>query len=438
MTQHNRPISKKQNNQMMLLEIFLLILFTAAVAVLGILLYKNVGKKQIKQNEEITKDSSSVLEVIPEDAADTDMLAQHFTYVSLDDSYKGSGTVYLSEEISKPGRGDLQPVYNAVFNKKGLQIASVKDSKMTCRNEMVIPLTDMLNDFYDETGLRTIMIEKAYSSQNKTQQESNNAEEYEETGDGGFYDPDGNYITFGYTDEDGVFHDDGYYDSYGNYMGYGYYDSDGNYTPYEEMALSAQDVQTVNDTKKKQEEPACGEHEDGYSLDLAVYNKDSGKTTAFDNSGDYGWFEENSWRYGFILRFPEGKEDITGYGYVPGHFRYVGRTAAKMIHDNGLTLEELSSFVSAYNYDSPLTVNSLDGTAVCYSIEYSGLETTDIQVPADSEGNALPYTVSDTGDGRYIITVILPEEYVIKNGKTEAEDAAADTDSTDQATGSAE
>ena len=44
--------------------------------------------------------------------------------------------------------------------------------------------------------------------------------------------------------------------------------------------------------------------------------------------------------YGFILRYLEGKEDITGYGYEPWHFRYVGEDAAKKITEKGLTLEE--------------------------------------------------------------------------------------------------
>ena len=49
---------------------------------------------------------------------------------------------------------------------------------------------------------------------------------------------------------------------------------------------------------------------------------------------------ENSWRYGFILRFPEGKEEITGYQFEPWHYRYVGKEAASDIAESGLCLEE--------------------------------------------------------------------------------------------------
>ena len=52
------------------------------------------------------------------------------------------------------------------------------------------------------------------------------------------------------------------------------------------------------------------------------------------------WLAKNAVDYGFILRYPKGKSDITGYSYEPWHFRYVGTELAKMIDDSGLTLEE--------------------------------------------------------------------------------------------------
>ena len=52
------------------------------------------------------------------------------------------------------------------------------------------------------------------------------------------------------------------------------------------------------------------------------------------------WLANNAYRFGFILRYPEGKEDITGYNYEPWHIRYVGKEAAKEIYNKGITLEE--------------------------------------------------------------------------------------------------
>ena len=52
------------------------------------------------------------------------------------------------------------------------------------------------------------------------------------------------------------------------------------------------------------------------------------------------WLFSNSHKYGFILRYPKGKEGITGFNFEPWHFRYVGRVLAQEIYQNGLTLEE--------------------------------------------------------------------------------------------------
>ena len=63
-------------------------------------------------------------------------------------------------------------------------------------------------------------------------------------------------------------------------------------------------------------------------------------STDGDSWGVYSWLAENAWKYGFILRYPEGKEGITGIDYEPWHYRYVGKEAAVEIHSRGITLEE--------------------------------------------------------------------------------------------------
>lgn len=52
------------------------------------------------------------------------------------------------------------------------------------------------------------------------------------------------------------------------------------------------------------------------------------------------WLKENAHKFGFILRYPKGKEDITGKKFEPWHIRYVGEDIAKYIYENNLTLEE--------------------------------------------------------------------------------------------------
>lgn len=76
------------------------------------------------------------------------------------------------------------------------------------------------------------------------------------------------------------------------------------------------------------------EHQLGLAVDINPY---SGSPNEW---GVYPWLAENAWQYGFILRYPEGKTDITGITYEPWHYRYVGKEAAKEIHSRGITLEE--------------------------------------------------------------------------------------------------
>ena len=81
-------------------------------------------------------------------------------------------------------------------------------------------------------------------------------------------------------------------------------------------------------------EPGTSEHELGLALDI---NADKTKS---DNDTVYSWLEKNSYKYGFIVRYPSEKAKITGVSHEPWHFRYVGKKAAKEIYEKGLCLEE--------------------------------------------------------------------------------------------------
>jgi hypothetical protein len=63
----------------------------------------------------------------------------------------------------------------------------------------------------------------------------------------------------------------------------------------------------------------------------------------------HGWLAEHSWEYGFIVRYPEGKSDITGILYEPWHFRYVGVELAKELYELGLCMEEYMDMLTAQN-----------------------------------------------------------------------------------------
>lgn len=86
--------------------------------------------------------------------------------------------------------------------------------------------------------------------------------------------------------------------------------------------------------------PGASEHQTGYAIDI-LSNSYNSLTVGFEDTKEFEWLSENCYKYGFILRYPEGKEEITGIPYEPWHYRYIGSSeAAKEIMTEGLTLEE--------------------------------------------------------------------------------------------------
>lgn len=83
--------------------------------------------------------------------------------------------------------------------------------------------------------------------------------------------------------------------------------------------------------------PGYSEHQTGLAVD--VYNLEL-PYTSFEKTEEFNWMQENAHKYGFILRFPKDKVDITGYQYEAWHYRYVGKEVAKYIHNHNMTLEE--------------------------------------------------------------------------------------------------
>lgn len=88
--------------------------------------------------------------------------------------------------------------------------------------------------------------------------------------------------------------------------------------------------------------PGNSEHQTGYAIDLNTI------TYSFANTTEGKWVAANCYKYGFILRYPEDKESITGYRYEPWHIRYVGIALATDIYNSGLCLEEYFGITSRY------------------------------------------------------------------------------------------
>ncbi len=86
--------------------------------------------------------------------------------------------------------------------------------------------------------------------------------------------------------------------------------------------------------------PGSSEHQTGLVADVSSPSVNYELTEDYINTKEGKWLEENAHRFGFIIRYPKDKEDITGYMYEPWHIRYVGKEIATEIFEKDLTLEE--------------------------------------------------------------------------------------------------
>ena len=86
--------------------------------------------------------------------------------------------------------------------------------------------------------------------------------------------------------------------------------------------------------------PGCSEHQTGLAIDICVYKDDKCYIEhELEDMDEIIWVINNCYKYGFILRYPRGMEDKTGYNYEPWHFRYVGNIA-EYLHKNKILLED--------------------------------------------------------------------------------------------------
>ena len=94
--------------------------------------------------------------------------------------------------------------------------------------------------------------------------------------------------------------------------------------------------------------PGASEHQTGLAMDISTPSIGSELIQAFEDTPEGKWLKDNAHPFGFILRYPEGKEKITGYAYEPWHYRYVGPALAVWLYENGLTLEEYYKKLGIY------------------------------------------------------------------------------------------
>jgi D-alanyl-D-alanine carboxypeptidase len=93
------------------------------------------------------------------------------------------------------------------------------------------------------------------------------------------------------------------------------------------------------------------EHQTGLAVDIAAYPSKCDIAACFSTTTQGQWLAANSWRFGFILRYPADKSAVTGYIFEPWHFRYIGVELSTEMHTTGLTtLEEFFGLAAAPNY----------------------------------------------------------------------------------------
>lgn len=125
--------------------------------------------------------------------------------------------------------------------------------------------------------------------------------------------------------------------------------------------LMAQGYTKEEATAQAQKEialPGCSEHNSGLALDIVsdnYWSNHDGLYDDFENYPQFKWLVENSWKYGFILSYPKGKENITGFIYEPWHYRFVGLEHAKKIHE---VYEETGEFLTVNEYIDQYISNS--------------------------------------------------------------------------------
>lgn len=120
--------------------------------------------------------------------------------------------------------------------------------------------------------------------------------------------------------------------------------------------------------------PGYSEHQTGLAVDLAASNEDD--HAEFKDTNAFIWVSSNCYTYGWILRFPEGKETITGYEYEPWHYRYLGVDLATKVAASGMTYDEywclyLKPWDNEANKPSDAILNALDSSSSSSSAEAS-------------------------------------------------------------------
>lgn len=141
------------------------------------------------------------------------------------------------------------------------------------------------------------------------------------------------------------------------------------------------------------------DRDSGYAFDIGLITS-TGEVVPYLTKRNE-WMVTNAWQYGFVLRYPEDKTEITGVSYAPHHFRYVGKIHAAIMHENNFCLEEYLDYLQNYTIESG-GLSYSDGVQ-SYLLYY---------IPGDISGSAtvqlpenISYSISGDNRGGFILTI---------------------------------
>ena len=156
-------------------------------------------------------------------------------------------------------------------------------------------------------------------------------------------------------------------------------------------------------TRKYVALPDCSEHQTGLAIDLALNQEPLDFIRPyFPRDGICGRLSEKMISYGFVERYPEGKEDITGIAAEPWHFRYVGLPHAAIMMLRGYCLEEYIDYLSLFPAEGPHLEISVQNKN--FEIFYQKLSETDGSVTLELP-SSLPFQASGTNAGGCVVTL---------------------------------
>lgn len=136
----------------------------------------------------------------------------------------------------------------------------------------------------------------------------------------------------------------------------------------------------------------------GYSFEFGIFP--NGKSyPVFDGTDKYKWIPENAYKYGFVQRYEDGKQDKTGYAVNPAFYRYVGLPHSAVMHEKKLCFEEYIDELKKYKFENnEMTVEMGESEYKIYYVAATG-DKTKVPVPKDKE-----YTISGNNVDGFIVT----------------------------------